>query len=166
MQTDLLVAIFDYTSLAEGTLQNAVHANHKFANCLRTISIFDRTPGTTIEARMLQLNRGNKIENVSKGVLDEELLKRALPQRAQWKVIETAYGEQIPETSMNGDFVTFLEFMMMPRTSSVFYIPEANEDANHFLENAKQTAGVILHTSMTEDKLNALRATLKSTRLH
>ena len=164
MPIQLLVAIFDYSLLAEKALQDAIDRHPDFARALSTVSLFDRTAEHTVIARMIQLDRNGKLVDASRSVLSEELLKSLVPVRADWSVVSSAFGDEFPQTALNGEFCAFLEIMMLQRTCSVFFVPNDEDAATHFIESMRPTASVLLHTTMTPDELQTLRVSLIASR--
>ncbi len=164
MRIQLLVAIFDYRSLAESAIEGAIGAQPAFADSLATLSIFDRMMDNTLMARMVQLDAAGKISDVSRKALSEGRLRALVPTRADWKVVASAFGHEFPHTVLNGEFLAFLEVMMLKRTSSVFFVPKDEDDASHFVSSMQPTASVVLNTSMTPEELKTLRVSLIASR--
>lgn len=164
MPIQLLVAIFDYSSLSENALQSAIAARPEFAGSLATVTLFDRTVDNTVIARMVQLDQAGRVVDVSRKVLSEELLRRLVPSRADWSVVSSAFGDEFPQTALNKEFCAFLEIMMLQRTSSVFFVPQDDEAAAHFVASMRPTASVVLHTTMTPEELQTLRVSLLASR--
>ena len=164
MRIQLLVAIFDYRSLAEGAIEGAIEARPQFARALATLSIFDRMMDNTLMARMVQLDGAGKVADVSRKALSEGRLRALVPTRADWKVVASAFGREFPHTVLNGEFLAFLEVMMLKRTSSVFFVPNDEDDARHFVSSMQPTASVVLNTSMTPEELKTLRVSLIASR--
>ncbi len=164
MPIQLLVAVFDYSSLAEKAIADAIAVRPEFVRALATVSVFDRMVDNTLIARMVQLEGVGTVVDVSRKVLSEDLLRRMLPTRADWSVLSAAFGPEFPRSALNGEFCAFLEIMMLQRTSSVFFIPQDEADAHHFINSMRITASVVLHTTMTPEELQTLRGCLVASR--
>ena len=164
MGIQLLVAIFDYPSLAEGAIESAMEARPRFTRALATLSIFDRLMDDTIMARMVHLDEAGKIADVNRKTLSEDRLRALVPTRADWRVASSAFGHQFPQTALNGEFCAFLEVMMLKRTSSVFFVPNDQDEAEYFVASMRATASVVLATPMTEEELKTLRVSLIASR--
>ncbi len=164
MPIQLLVAVFDYSSLAEQAISDAIAAQPAFARALATVSLFDRMVDNTLIARMVQLDGAGHVVDASRKVLSEDLLRKMLPTRADWSVLSAAFGPEFPRSALNGEFCAFLEIMMLQRTSSVFFVPKDEADAHHFIQSMRGTASVVLHTTMTPEELQTLRLCLVASR--
>lgn len=164
MPIHLLIAIFDYASLSEKAIQDAIDERPAFAKALATMTVFDRASDNTVTARVLQVDAERQILDVGQKELSEDLLREMVPNRADWTVLSSAFGDEIPRTALNGEFCGFLEIMMLQQTSSVFFVPRNDEDAVYFLEAMQPNASVTLHTTMTPDELQTLRASLGASR--
>ncbi len=164
MPIQLLVAVFDYSSLAEKAIADAIAVRPEFVRALATVSVFDRMVDNTLIARMVQLEGVGTVVDVSRKVLSEDLLRRMLPTRADWSVLSAAFGPEFPRSALNGEFCAFLEIMMLQRTSSIFFIPQDEADAHHFINSMRITASVVLHTTMTPEELQTLRVSLVASR--
>lgn len=164
MPIHLLIAIFDYASLSERALQGAINARPQFGQALSTITVFDRTSDNTVMARVIKVSEDGHIVDLNRKGLSEDLLKELVPRRADWTVLSSAFGDEIPRTALNGEFCGFLEIMMLHQTSSVFFVPHDDESAVYFLDAMRADASVLLHTTMTQDELQTLRASLAGSR--
>ncbi len=164
MPIQLFVAIFDYASLAEDALQSALETRPDFVRALATVSLFDRTVDNTVIARMVQVDGAGKVADVNRKVLSEGLLKRLVPARADWAVVSSAFGDEFPETALNKEFCAFLEIMMLQRTCSIFFVPNDDDAAAHFVNSMRPTASIVLRTAMTPEELQTLRVSLVASR--
>ena len=54
--------------------------------------------------------------------------------------------------------------MMLKRTSSVFFVPNDQDEAEYFVASMRATASVVLATPMTEEELKTLRVSLIASR--